>query len=617
MNIRFFERLMQEPPKTPQEKYIFFVDSPDLAVNIAYCGFSAQAILDGQQDEYFTAESFIQYMRTLDEKLLHGIGTDRIQYVYVLACKKWNSDKIKAYLESSSLTCLVEWKLFKGKDYLSRVDRLDDLKQVLQDFFLRVEGPPDPEDSHDIARFHTFNERGVPNGIKDREIVDFLISRHPMFVVSGTPYLYQSGVYRQDPSGSRTRALICQLVYRELQKSPAIRRVYDLLVDQPSLQQTLTGINLQPRHWVNFTNGYFDFRTWKMVPHDPKYLTVNQIPYEFDPEKVPPSGSGNAVCHFLDVSLADEVDQEAFWEFLGYSMTADTCFQKSIMIRGPGGTGKSVLISLMEHLVGPENCTSITIQDLNKRFYATELFGMLLNACADIPSSAMLNVDVLKKAVGEDMLLYEKKGKDPAKFFSYAKLIFSANEMPANLDDKTNAYYRRMIVLNMDHIVSEEEKDRDLKQKLFADSEFCIYRAMFALKTLYGRGAFPESSGSREAIEELHRSTDSVKAFLDEMTVREDGAFTKRHDVYEAYCSYCNENDRKAHGKSVFFRYMRDKGLFTQRKAEGVMYMNLRLKNPDEIFDEDGVLGEETENGFREVKDTSAVPFEQGNERHF
>ena len=47
------------------------------------------------------------------------------------------------------------------------------------------------------------------------------------------------------------------------------------------------------------------------------------------------------------------------------------------------------------------------------------------------------------------------------------------------------------------------------------------------------------------------------------------------------------------------------------------MYMNLRLKNPDEIFDEDGVLGEETENGFREVKDTSAVPFEQGNERHF
>jgi hypothetical protein len=25
--------------------------------------------------------------------------------------------------------------------------------------------------------------------------------------------------------------------------------------------------------------------------------------------------------------------------------------------------------------------------------------------------------------------------------------------MPANLDDKTNAYYRRMIVLNMDHIV--------------------------------------------------------------------------------------------------------------------------------------------------------------------
>ena len=135
---------------------------------------------------------------------------------------------------------------------------------------------------------------------------------------------------------------------------------------------------------------------------------------------------------------------------------------------------------------------------------------------------------------------------------------------------------------------------------------------MVALKTLYDRGAFPESSGSREAIEELHRSTDSVKAFLDEMTVREEGAYAKRHDVYEAYCSYCNENDRKAHGKSVFFRYMRDKGLFTQRKTEGVMYRNLRLRNTDEIFDEDAILGDDMGNGFREVKDVSAVPFEQG-----
>lgn len=37
----------------------------------------------------------------------------------------------------------------------------------------------------------------------------------------------------------------------------------------------------------------------------------------------------------------------------------------------------------------------------------------------------MENVAIIKKAVGEDTLLYEKKGKDPSQFNSYAKLLFS------------------------------------------------------------------------------------------------------------------------------------------------------------------------------------------------
>ena len=56
--------------------------------------------------------------------------------------------------------------------------------------------------------------------------------------------------------------------------------------------------------------------------------------------------------------------------------------------------------------------SSISLQDLNKRFYATGMYGKLLNACADIPCKAMENTDVLKKAVGEDTLIYEKKGQD-------------------------------------------------------------------------------------------------------------------------------------------------------------------------------------------------------------
>ena len=70
----------------------------------------------------------------------------------------------------------------------------------------------------------------------------------------------------------------------------------------------------------------------------------------------------------------------------------------------------------------------------------------------------MDTTDVLKKAVGEDTLLYEKKGKDAVFYKAYAKLLFSTNEMPQNLEDKSDAFYRRLLVLDMNQMIPREEK---------------------------------------------------------------------------------------------------------------------------------------------------------------
>ncbi|MDO4338801.1 MAG: phage/plasmid primase, P4 family, partial [Eubacteriales bacterium] len=255
--------------------------------------------------------------------------------------------------------------------------------------------------------------------------------------------------------------------------------------------------------------------------------------------------------------------------------------KKFLMIKGKGGTGKSVAIALIQHIVGIENCSSISLQDLNKRFYATGLFGKQLNACADIPCTAMQSVDIIKKAVGEDTLLYEKKGQDPTQFHSYAKLLFSANEMPLNLDDKTNAYYRRLLVLDMNRLVSASEKDTMLKEKIYKEADYAIHMGIAALKQLYADNHFCESLHSRECIEALYRSADSVKAFLDEKICRQKGAKLRRSELYQLYTKFCEENDRQAHGKSVFFRMMSDKGYTLKRDCNGFYYDNLSLKDED------------------------------------
>lgn len=333
-----------------------------------------------------------------------------------------------------------------------------------------------------------------------------------------------------------------------------------------------------------------------MIDHDPKYMMINQIPFSFYPEQAKETlQQGTTIKHYLNLSMPDKTDQQTFWEYLGYCMTTDTCFQKFLMIKGKGGTGKSVTISLIQNIIGIENCSSISLQDLNKRFYATGLFGKQLNACADIPCTAMQSVDIIKKAVGEDTLLYEKKGQDPTQFHSYAKLLFSANEMPLNLDDKTNAYYRRLLVLDMNHSIPESEKDTLLKEKIRREADYAIHMGVAALKQLYTENHFCESSHSRECIEELYRSADSVKAFLDEKICKQNGAKLKRSDMYKFYTNYCVENDRQSHGKSVFFRMMADKGYTLKRNSEGFYYDNLSMKEDD----------------FVTVDNTDGIPFEQ------
>ena len=581
---------MKMDPKTPEKKYLFIVDDRELAEAICCAGFLAFPILEYSTDENdFSMDSFLNYMDSIAFS-----GTSHMDYVYVVACSsKMANRTLEDYFDRNSMLFVSGWRLFWKKEYLAKLDYQEELEMTLREFIARQEGPGKDVEVPDLSRFHIINNKGVVTAVLDAEIVAYLIETTPMFILNRIPYLYENGFYREDTFGIRIKSKIQGLIYQEFIRSSTLQRVYELLLIQPSIQCDSSDLNNYPRHWINFRNGFFDVKEWIMVPHDRKYYSINQIPYDFDPGAE--TSAGTEIQRFLKDAIPNPEDQETYWQYLGYCMTTDTGFQKFMMIKGPGSTGKSVVVDLTENTVGLQNSVSISIQDLNKRFYATSLFGKLLNACADIPSTALQSIDVLKKAVGEDSVLYERKGQDPTNFKSYAKLLFSANEMPLNLDDKTNAYYRRLLILEMDHIIPLEQRDRKLKDKLKKETDYIIMMAMKALQKLYRQGSFTVSEHGRECVEELYRSADSVKAFLDERITAKDGSRINRSFMFSEYEEYCKENDRQSHGKSVFLRMMKDKGYRVKRTQEGYFFMDIAFKDP----------------GFMEVDPEEKIPFEQ------
>ena len=137
----------------------------------------------------------------------------------------------------------------------------------------------------------------------------------------------------------------------------------------------------------------------------------------------------------------------------------------------------------------------------------------------------------------------------------------------------------RNVIIEINH--KPNEKDPWLKKKIARETDYASAMAMQALHELYVRGELSESENSRRCVEEARRSTDSVKAFVDEMLVFKPGAWLARSSAYEAYDEYCRDNGRQPLGKAKFIQEMKRKG-YAATKYQGIFkYQDMAIREDD------------------------------------
>ncbi|MCD8073748.1 MAG: phage/plasmid primase, P4 family [Lachnospiraceae bacterium] len=420
-----------------------------------------------------------------------------------------------------------------------------------------------------LTRFHKFSTKTMlPYDIIDSEIEMYLTTeRLNVIVLDDKDYLYIGGYYRFDEGGKIIKAYIRELIYPELATASRIDRVYKLMIMDYRLMKTDKEVNAYPKHWINFQNGMLDVKTLEMHAHDPKYLSINQIPYEYIWNA---KYEGSWTDKFIKGLVPDEQDRKMLLEYSAYCWTLDTHFQKFLTFVGLPGSGKSTVINLIVRVTGEENTCGITLQNLNERFYPTRLHNKLLNACGDLPKTALKQTDTIKKLTGEDIIVGEYKGVDSFDFYSYAKLLFSANEMPVNLDEKSDAFYRRLLIIE---IKKKGEYIPDLDKKLSDPYEIqgFICACVETLSRLYASGGEMDSPNSKKFVHEYHRESDSVMSFMEDQTEVKPGGRIERKLLYDAYVNYCIKNGWTDVSNKTFFSNLRGKG-YSEVKVNGIMY---------------------------------------------
>lgn len=430
------------------------------------------------------------------------------------------------------------------------------------------------DDSFDIMQFHLVGENGKAYAVFDDSILEYVKRNHNLFFLAGTPYFYDNGVFKGDFSGARLKTLIKSMMLPKFRKSTTITRVYQLFAMDYELEKSYNEINQFPKHWIPFKNCMVDGRTEEKHEHMPEYFCINQIPWDYEPDKE----CSGAVTEKFFASAMSEEDRRTILQFLALCLTRCN-FQKFIILKGSRGTGKSVIVHLFENVIGAGNYSNVPLQKLEEKFHSIQLMGKLINLCADLNGNPLKTVNTIKLITGGDSLSDSYKGRDVITFIPYARLLFSCNTVPISLDEKSNALFERIILIEMDH--KPDVPDRQLEEKLIEEIPYIIQQALKELKILFDDNALLESERSKQLVSELYADSDSVQAFLQEDLVRDSNKSIKTTELLKAYRKYCEQSEREPLSRTRFYGNLRNKG-FGKKTIHGEEYFTgIGLKEDD------------------------------------
>lgn len=363
-------------------------------------------------------------------------------------------------------------------------------------------------------------------------LADHLTKAVPAIYTAERFYLYQDGVYRE-----ATDLEIQKIIHRHLivtkMRSSDITDVMALW--KVNISKKVEEVNTDP-YVINLRNGLYDIRTKQLLTHSPDYLSTIRIETSYRPEADCPKFK-----QFLNESIESELIP-IIQEIFGYAMTMLVDAQMAFILKGVARSGKSTLIRVLEDIVGKDNVSNIPLQSLGDRFSTAELYGTLLNCYSDLPSKAVEGDGIFKAIVGSDSIMAERKNKNPFTFRPFVKLIFSTNELPAQVD-RSEGFFRRLKIIRFERQVPESQINTRLADELNAEANGIFLWAMQGLDRLRANNfRFSQAVSAEEELDKYRVLSNNALSFVQDECIFEPGCSVHSKELFEHYQEYCKRN---------------------------------------------------------------------------
>ena len=294
---------------------------------------------------------------------------------------------------------------------------------------------------------------------------------------------------------------------------------------------------------INFRNGLLRLSDMTLLPHSPEVLSTIQIPCDWLGHPTPTPVYDR---YIRTLTNGDEALENLCNEINGVVISNVKGFRlkKAAFFVGDGDTGKSQLKSLVEGFLGNGNYIGIDLREIEARFGTGAIYGKRLAGSSDMSFLSVGELKTFKSLTGGDSVYAEFKGKQPFEFVFNGFLWFCMNRLPKFGGDDGQWVFDRIMIIRCVNVIPKDEQDKMLLDKMMAERDGVIHKAVLALKTVIENGyRFTEPQTVMEARQEYVTENNTALAFFRECMERRqsdsitDGCTTgKVFDVYKAWC---------------------------------------------------------------------------------
>lgn len=300
-----------------------------------------------------------------------------------------------------------------------------------------------------------------------------------------------------------------------------------------------------------FANGALDLKTGEFSPHTPENWITTNNGIEYTPPAPGENIRDNAPNFHKWLEHAAGKDSRKMMRICAalYMIMANRYdWQMFIEATGEGGSGKSTFTHIASLLAGKQNTVSAEMTSLDDAGGRAQVVGSRLIVLADQPKYTGEGTGIKKITGGDPVEINPKYEK---RFTAVIRaVVLATNNNPMIFTERAGGVSRRRVIFRFDNIVREDEKDKDLPEKVAAEIPVIIRRllANFA-DPEKARALLLEQRDGDEALA-IKQQTDPVIEFCQFLNFLEEARglmmggggdsvkYTTRNSLYRVYLAF-------------------------------------------------------------------------------